>query len=258
MAVFETESWRAAEGKEKEHDEALRTWLKWVNEHRELFKEWKSVRYWVKYIAGEETDRHFISWEYDSLADFEAYKKRRAGYPGPYAEYKKVDPYYMGVFDHSGLAVEVWKDKERDLWIENDSHQSSFYAGSIATAVEFVSYGCKKLALSAPFEEDMLKIVLPGARREAEKYNIPIFVEKDLLVTKLFSPDTAKNKTVILFAYNQKVLDEYFALKAFKAKKEKEGKLAAAEKEIARKFGKLLSYTDETIKKLLAKQLENQ
>lgn len=118
MAIFEMESWYVAEGKQKEHDEAMRIWLKWVNEHRELFKEWKSVRYFVKYIAGEESDRHFIIWEYDSLADFEGYKKRRADYTGPYEEYKKVDPYYKGVFNHSGMKVEVWKELERDLWIE--------------------------------------------------------------------------------------------------------------------------------------------
>ncbi len=118
MAVYEMESWYVAEGKEKEHKEAMRIWLKWVNEHRELFKEWKSVRYFVKYIAGEESDRHFIIWEYESLADFETYKKRRADYTGPYAEYKKVDPYYKGVFNHSGMKVEIWKDVERDLWIE--------------------------------------------------------------------------------------------------------------------------------------------
>jgi hypothetical protein len=118
MAVFEVESWYIAEGKEEEHSQAMRGWLKWVNEHRELFKEWKSVRYFVKTIAGEESDRHFIMWEYDSLADFEAYKKRRADYKGPYAEYKKHDPYHMGVFSHSGMKVEVWKDIDRDLWIE--------------------------------------------------------------------------------------------------------------------------------------------
>ena len=118
MAVYEMESWYVAEGKEKEHKEAMRIWLEWVIEHRELFKEWKSVRYFVKYIAGEESDRHFVIWEYDSLADFETYKKRRANYKGPYAEYKKVDPYYMGVFKHGGMRVEIWKDVDRDLWIE--------------------------------------------------------------------------------------------------------------------------------------------
>src|SRR5882724_5461864 len=80
MAVFEMESWVVAEGKQKEHDEWMRRWLKWVRAHRELFKEWKSVRYFVKHVAGNESGRHFILWEYDSLAAYEAYKQRRGDY----------------------------------------------------------------------------------------------------------------------------------------------------------------------------------
>ncbi len=118
MAVFEVESWHIAQGKEEEHNKAMRRWLKWVNDHRELFREWKSVRYFVKTVAGEESGRHFVIWEYESLADFEAYKKRRKDYEGPYEEYKKNDPYYMDVFIHSGMKMEFWKDLERDLWIE--------------------------------------------------------------------------------------------------------------------------------------------
>lgn len=118
MSVFEVESWNVAEGKAEEHDRAMRQWLEWVRAHRELFPEWKSVRYFVKTIAGEESGRHFVMWEYESLADYEAYKARRADYQGPYAEYKENDPYYMDVFIHSGMEVEVWEDLERDLWIE--------------------------------------------------------------------------------------------------------------------------------------------
>lgn len=118
MPVFEVESWHVAEGKEEEHREAMRRWLKWVNDHRELFPEWRSVRYFVKTIAGEESDRHLVIWEYESLAEFEAYKRRRGDYRGPYEEYKKNDPYHLGVFNHIGMKVEIWKDLERDLWIE--------------------------------------------------------------------------------------------------------------------------------------------
>jgi len=50
--------------------------------HRELFEEWKSVRYFVKEIAGEETERHMIIWEYDTLTDFERYKERRGDCKG--------------------------------------------------------------------------------------------------------------------------------------------------------------------------------
>jgi hypothetical protein len=118
VAIFEVESWTVVEGKEKEHDEAMRQWLGWVKEHRELFGEWKSVRYFVKYVAGESSGRHLVMWEYESLTAFEAYKKRRQNYEGPYAEYKENDPYYKGVFDHSRMTMEFWQDVDRDLWIE--------------------------------------------------------------------------------------------------------------------------------------------
>ena len=118
MAIFEVESWYVKQGKEAEHDEAMRQWLKWVGEHRELFKEWKSVRYFTKYITGEGSGRNFVVWEYDSLAAFEAYKKKRGDYSGPYAEYKKNDPYYKDLFMHSTMEVEVWQDQEREHWLE--------------------------------------------------------------------------------------------------------------------------------------------
>ena len=118
MAVFEVESWKVVDGKEAEHDKEMRRWLEWVNAHRELFKEWKSVRYFVKHAAGAESGRHFVMWEYDSFADYEAYKKRRQHYEGPYAEYKENDPYYKGVFIKEVMTMEFWKDAMRELWIE--------------------------------------------------------------------------------------------------------------------------------------------
>ena len=118
MSVFEMESWVVSEGKEKEHDEWMRRWLTWVREHRELFKEWKSVRYFEKHVAGMESGRHFILWEYADLASYEAYKRKRSGYKGVYEEYKKNDPYYQNVFNHETMGLEFWKDKERDLWID--------------------------------------------------------------------------------------------------------------------------------------------
>jgi hypothetical protein len=118
MAVFEVESWTVKEGKEEEHAQAMRQWLQWVKDHRELFSEWKSVRYFNKYVAGEESGRHLVIWEYESLTAFESYKNRRKDYEGPYKEYKVNDPYYKGVFDHSRMKMEFWHDVDRDLWIE--------------------------------------------------------------------------------------------------------------------------------------------
>ena len=118
MAVFEVESWLVAEGKDHEHEVEMRRWLSWVKEHPELFPEWKSVRYFEKHVAGDDSGRNMVMWEYESLAAYEAYKARRKDYEGPYKEYKENDPYYKGVFIHSRMRMEFWKDKERNLWIE--------------------------------------------------------------------------------------------------------------------------------------------
>ncbi len=72
----------------------------------------------TKYIAGDQTERHVMMWEYDSLASFEEYKARHKDYDRPYKEYKKVDPYYMDVFDHTNMNVEIWKPQDRDIWLE--------------------------------------------------------------------------------------------------------------------------------------------
>lgn len=118
MAIFEAESWFPIQGKEAEHAAAMKDFLKWVGTNRHLFKEWKSLRYFVKEIAGPNSGRHFIVWEYEDLASFEAYKKRRHDYPGPYAEYKKHDPYHLGVMDHRNMEVEIWYEEDRELWLE--------------------------------------------------------------------------------------------------------------------------------------------
>lgn len=133
-------------------------------------------------------------------------------------------------------------------------HLISYYAGTISTSAEFVSYGCKKLALSTTMSDEELSVLLPHAEQKAREYGIPIYVEKDLLVTELFSSTIALGKTVILFAYNQDVLDEYFALKELRKKAVKEGRLEETEKEIAWRFGRLLSYTDETIERLMSEE----
>lgn len=133
-------------------------------------------------------------------------------------------------------------------------HLMSYYAGSISTATEFVSYGCKKLALSATLSDEDLAVLLPLAQQKAEEYGIPFFVEQDLLVTPLFSSSIAVGKTVILFAYNQDVLDEYLAIKAFRENAISEGRLGEVEEELGWRFGRLLSYTDETIERLLSEE----
>jgi CubicO group peptidase (beta-lactamase class C family) len=130
-------------------------------------------------------------------------------------------------------------------------HLPSYYAGTAFASAEFVAYDCKRLALSPPYAEDMLDLMLEPTRMAAEEYGLPTYVEKDFLTTKLFSSALTAGKTVILIARDQEVLEEYQALKTRKAKAESEGRLKEVENELAWGFGRLLSYSDEVIERLL-------
>ncbi|MFH1179000.1 MAG: hypothetical protein V1710_01435 [Candidatus Bathyarchaeota archaeon] len=127
----------------------------------------------------------------------------------------------------------------------------SYYAGITMAFAEVVGAGCKQLALSSPYSHEMAEIMLPASLYAAEEYNIKLLMEPELLVSKLFPRDIAKDKTVILIAHDQSVLDEYAMLKRLREKSNKEGNPEELELEIAKRFGALLSYDDETINRLL-------
>jgi hypothetical protein len=128
----------------------------------------------------------------------------------------------------------------------------SYYAGINTAFAEVVGAGCKKLALSSPYSHQMALKMLPITQHAANEYNIVLMVETDLLVTLLFPHDIAKNKTVILIAHDQSVLDEYINLKKLKKQSNEEGNPENKEQEIAKRFGALLSYDTYTINRLIA------
>ncbi|MBT3285169.1 hypothetical protein HN807_10930 [Candidatus Bathyarchaeota archaeon] len=132
-----------------------------------------------------------------------------------------------------------------------DSH--SYHAGINMAFSEVVGAGCKMLALSSTYSREYAEEMLSATRHAAEEYNTLLYIEPDLLVTKLFPKDVAKDKTVILIAHNQSVLDEYHSLKKLKIESDEKGNPDEIEDEIARRFGVLLSYDKATLERLLAK-----
>jgi hypothetical protein len=132
-----------------------------------------------------------------------------------------------------------------------DSH--SYHAGINMAFAEVVGAGCKKLALSATYSHEYAKEMMQATEYAVKEYNVLLQVEPRLLVSKLFPADIAKDKTVIIIAQNQGVLDEYAELKALKEKSNEKGNPEELEYKIARKWGKLLSYEDAKIEELLAK-----
>ena len=127
----------------------------------------------------------------------------------------------------------------------------SYYSGVIMAFSEVVAAGCKKLALSNPLSGDMAQAMYKIAEIAAEEYGVEILLEPDLIVTRLFPGDVAKDKSVILIAQSQGVVDEYLALKQLKENSNATGNPHDIEEMIAKRFGHLLSYSDTKIEKLL-------
>ena len=129
----------------------------------------------------------------------------------------------------------------------------SYHAGINMAFSEVVGAGCKMLALSSPYSSEFAEEMLGATKHAAAEYNTILYVEPDLLVTKLFPSDIAKDKTVILLAHDQSVLDEYHSLKKLKIESDEKANPDEIEDEIARRFGVLLSYDEVTLERLLVK-----
>lgn len=124
--------------------------------------------------------------------------------------------------------------------------------GTVSSFAELVNSGVKRLALSSPMSPEEMDTFLPLAQKEADKYGVSIYRESDLFRSDLFPENIAKGKDVLLL-YQGTVLDEYLQLKEDKAALlDRNGYKEKAKEEIARRFGRLLSYTPQGINKLLA------
>ncbi|MBM3263169.1 MAG: hypothetical protein FJY97_07045 [candidate division Zixibacteria bacterium] len=118
MSFFEVETWKPKPDLKVEHDEMVRKWFAFLKTHqKELFPEWKSARYYheVERYTGQATGRYIMVFEYVSHKGFMAYKERRKDWSGPYAEYKKVDPYVF--FDMETVTEHYWMPEEEERWL---------------------------------------------------------------------------------------------------------------------------------------------
>ena len=132
------------------------------------------------------------------------------------------------------------------------NYDKSFEVGAMEAFCEMVNYDVKNLGLGVPLVPDEMDRFLPYAEKSAKRHNVLIYRESDLIDTDLFTKGIAKGRDVLLI-YNGTTLTQYLDLKAdrknLEAKNLYHGK---AREEIARRFGRLLSYTPRTINNQLA------
>jgi hypothetical protein len=129
--------------------------------------------------------------------------------------------------------------------------QRSYNLGIMGGFAEVVKLGVKKLALSEVMTPEEMDGVMDDAMVIAERNGVQMWRETDFLVTDLYPADVAEGKHVLLI-YTGDRLEQYLELKADKARLVATGDYeGAARKEIARRFGRLLSYPDPVIDDLI-------
>lgn len=129
--------------------------------------------------------------------------------------------------------------------------EQSYRLGAIGAFGEAVNAGVKQLALSATLSSEEMDAFISEAEKVAAKNNVLLYREADLIVTDLFPADIAKNKEVLLI-YQGSTKDQYLQLKADKEKLVSENRYEGKEREeIARRFGRMLSYSPQKINQLL-------
>lgn len=136
----------------------------------------------------------------------------------------------------------------------------SYKLGAADCFCEMVRAGVKRLALAHPCptkeERDQY---LPYFEKLCEEYGVKLYVEDVPLLTDLFPISMNKGKFNAIFYQEDAVLQEYLGLKAEKEQAQKEGTYTPEKRQdIAWRYGKLLSYTDEGIQRLLAGNQERE
>jgi hypothetical protein len=123
----------------------------------------------------------------------------------------------------------------------------SYRLGATASWSEAISVGVKELALSSPATPAEMDALIEEAKMIAARFGISVYRETELLVTDLFPDDVAKDKHVLLL-YRPPTLEKYLALKQQKSDLVETGEYTGkAREDIARGFGRLLSYPDSVI-----------
>lgn len=127
----------------------------------------------------------------------------------------------------------------------------SYNLGVIGAFSEVVSLGIKKLALSAPLPAGEMAQMMPEAKKIVKRNGVSLYLEKSFLVTDLFPEETTRGRQVLLI-YKENTLKKYLSLKDKKKKLVKSGLYRGeARQRIAMEMGRLLSYPQTTIDKML-------
>ncbi len=128
----------------------------------------------------------------------------------------------------------------------------SYELGIIGGFSELINAGVKQLALSSTMSPSDMDDFITIAESAAGRHDVSVYREPELIITDLFPADIALDLDVLLLFQGTTKM-EYLSLKEDKKRLEEAGKYdKKARIEIARRFGRMLSYSPKKINQLLS------
>ena len=142
----------------------------------------------------------------------------------------------------------------------NQIDHFSYELGAADCFCEMVRAGVKQIALAHPCDtREARDEYLPYFEDLCQKYGVKLYVEDVPLLTDLFPLSMNQGKYNAIFYQEDSALDAYLALKAEKQAALEAGAYTPETRwDIAWRYGKLLSYTDQGIQRLLEQNQEKE
>ena len=135
----------------------------------------------------------------------------------------------------------------------------SYHLGAADCFCEMVRAGVKKIALSHPCDsQEERNTFLEDFDSLCKKYNVSYYIEDEPFLTDLFPISLNKDKYNVIFYSDKKDLEEYLNLKREKKDSLENNNYQSKRHDIAYRYGKLLSYSDDRIIKLIEDNKEKE
>lgn len=164
----------------------------------------------------------------------------------------------VNVTGRSGIPLSLDQDEYEFCREEEEDRQVDRYSyelGVMDCFCEMVAAGLKNLAMSHPcdtkqerdsYEKEVLKL--------CKKYDIKFYPEDKAFLTDLFPEEMNRDKYHYLFYRSDDTLKQYLSLKERQRHMLEHGRYTKEERyQLAMDFGRLLSYPEEGIQRLMEK-----
>lgn len=122
------------------------------------------------------------------------------------------------------------------------------FDGTVGAFCDVIMTGAKALAFSDPFYPDQEPVLTPYVDRKCGNYGVKYYIDRDLLLTRLFDDVDMDGAWVYIIYQDDAVLEQYLALKAEEKQLIADGAYTEEKQiDLATRYGELMGYSEEYI-----------